>query len=42
VPGENKDVLKVKVRGKTRLTDLEIEREDNIKMYITELGPGVA
>ena len=36
--GENKDALKVKVRGKTHLTDLKIEREDNIKMDIRELS----
>jgi hypothetical protein len=32
VHGENKDALKVKVRGKTHLTDLKIEWENNIKM----------
>jgi len=38
VRGENKDELKVKVRGKTHLTDLNIERENNIKMDMRELS----
>jgi len=38
VHGENKDALRVKVRGKPHLTDLMIERENNIKMDMRELS----
>ena len=39
VRGENKDALRVKVRGrKTHLTDLKIERENNIKIDNRELS----
>lgn len=33
-----KEALRVEVRGKTHLTDLKIERENNIKMDIRELS----
>jgi hypothetical protein len=38
VHGENKDTLKVKVRGKLIYPDFQIERENNIKIDIRELS----